>query len=284
MRTRFAFLGTAVLGILAYSVAADARSIANARHPLSIRLDTVLAELSSHDVGGLSATQLARRERLLETLGTYRDIGEFPNNYDFPGERVPYFVDRKTGVRCAVAYLLESTGRGDIVRRVASTDNNVWVAELAGDREFTTWLDENGLTLDEAARIQVPYMGDFPPEPVAARSTSSHRAYNVGSAAVVGASAMAALWSSRSTGRLSRMSALSSGIVTVGLGAYGLAGRDQTVGSLNLMAGSAVAYLATRAVLRDRRLADAQKKEQRVTVAPTVSATEGAGLSVAFRF
>lgn len=283
MRVRFAVLGMAVLGILAYSVAADARSVSKSRHPLSIRLDTVLAELASHDVRSYSTTQLARRARLLETLGRYRDIGEFPNNYDFPGERVPYFVDRKTGVRCAVAYLLESTGRDDIVQRVAAADNNVWVPDLAGDREFTSWLDANGLTLDEAARIQVPY--EMPSQPVVtAPATSSHRAYNVGSAAVIGASAMAAFWSSRSTGRLSRMSALSSGIATLGLGAYGLAGRDQTVGSLNLVAGSAVAYLATRAVLRDRRLADAEKKEQRVSVAPTVSATEGAGVSVAFRF
>ena len=73
---------------------------------------------------------------------------------------VPYFVDRKTGTLCAVGFLLASTGRADIVDRVAGVNNNVYVAELAGDTAFTAWLVEQGITLDEAARIQVPYWGD----------------------------------------------------------------------------------------------------------------------------
>ena len=42
-------------------------------------------------------------------------------------------------------------------RRVAGTNNNVLVRELATDTAFTHWLDENGLSLAEAAFIQVPY-------------------------------------------------------------------------------------------------------------------------------
>jgi hypothetical protein len=119
--------------------------------------DSVLAELSQRDVSRLTSTQRTHRDRLLGTLKAYRDRGAFPHNYDFPGRAVPYFVDRKTGVLCAVAYLLESTGRRDIVDRVAAGNNNVWVPELATDTAFTAWLDGVGLTIDEAARIQVPY-------------------------------------------------------------------------------------------------------------------------------
>ena len=77
---------------------------------------------------------------LIATLDAYRDRGLFPRNYDFPGQLMPYFFDRKTGVLCAVAHLLESTGRRDIVDRVAQMNNDVWVAELAPDSAFGTWL------------------------------------------------------------------------------------------------------------------------------------------------
>lgn len=284
MRVRIRVILAAMLGILFYTVSADARAASMARHPLSIRLDTVLSELAARNVGDLSEVRLANRDKLLEELARYRDIGEFPRNYDFPGERVPYFIDRKTGTRCAVAFLLESTGRGDVVQRVVATNNNVWVPQLAGDAEFTAWLDENGLTLAEAARIQVPYLGEMPAPQPAAQTSSSHRAYNIGSAAVIGASAASALWSARTGGRISKVSALTSGVAALGLGSVGLAGRDRSVGAVNMIAGSAAAYLATRSILRDRRIASAQREEQRVSVTPTVSVSDGAGVAVAFRF
>src|SRR5213075_961843 len=101
--------------------------------------------------------QLARRAAAISTLRGYRNRGVFPHNYDFPGQAVPYFVDRKTGTLCAVAHLLASTGHRDIVDRVSKTDNNILVPQLAGDSAFSAWLSDNGLTLEEAAHIQVPY-------------------------------------------------------------------------------------------------------------------------------
>src|SRR6476661_1058213 len=103
--------------------------------------DSVLTELTSRDVSSLSASQRVNRARLTMTLANYRERGVFPHNYDFPGQSVPYFIDRKTGSLCAVAHLLASTGRRDIVDRVARANNNVWVAELAGDTAVASWLD-----------------------------------------------------------------------------------------------------------------------------------------------
>lgn len=97
--------------------------------------------------------------------------------YVFPGRAVPYFVDRKTGVLCAVAHLLESTGRRDVVDRVAALDNNIWVAQLAGDTAFRRWLDTHSLTSTEAARIQVPY-----------QERAAFNPYTVSSVAVLGLS------------------------------------------------------------------------------------------------
>ena len=121
--------------------------------------DSVLAELDSRHVADLSIDQRARRNRLIGVLRAYDARGLFPNNYDF-AEPTPYFVDRTTGVRCAVAHLLEATGRHDIVQRVARADNNVRASQLSGDSAFTAWLDAQGLTLAEAARIQPAYDGD----------------------------------------------------------------------------------------------------------------------------
>ncbi len=103
----------------------------------------------------LSASQRERRNAALNWLREYRERGEFPRNHTHAG-RVPVFVDEH-GTPCAVAYLLQRSGREDLVREIASADNNVYAWELAADARFSEWLAETGLTLDEAARIQPAY-------------------------------------------------------------------------------------------------------------------------------
>lgn len=124
---------------------------------IRMHFDSVLRELREAPVQHLSQSQRAARDSRIADLAAYRDRGIFPHNHDFADEWMPYFVDHR-GVRCAVAHLLEQSGRREIVERVAAMDNNVWVARLEGDREFEAWLYESGLTLAEAARIQVPYV------------------------------------------------------------------------------------------------------------------------------
>ncbi len=121
--------------------------------------DSVLRELHTAVPMRLTSAQTAGRERLIVTLQGYRDRAQFPRNYDFD-EETPYFVDRKTGTRCAVAYLLESTMRHDLVDRIATTNNNVRAADLYADTAFVSWLDQHGLTVADAARIQPSYPGD----------------------------------------------------------------------------------------------------------------------------
>src|SRR5262245_25566942 len=119
----FAGSAVALFGVLATVHSVPARNSA-APEDTEIRrirahFDSVLTELSARDVAHLSSTQRVARARLLETLHRYRDRGTFPHNYDFPGRAVPYFIDRKTGTLCAVGHLLASSGRRDIVHRVA---------------------------------------------------------------------------------------------------------------------------------------------------------------------
>jgi HEAT repeat protein len=110
----------------------------------------------------LAPEQRDRRMRLIEALRAYRERGVFGRNEARPGVRVPIFVDRD-GRRCAVAELLHSTGEDALVEAVHDTRNDAWVVDLAGEREFRAWLSANGLTIEEAARIQLPTHNWQPP-------------------------------------------------------------------------------------------------------------------------
>jgi hypothetical protein len=113
------------------------------------------------DVSQLSPSARVARARLLRELEGYRRRGRFPENRDFPGQRMPYFIDSR-GVRCAMAHLIECSGDSDLVRRIAATRNNARVRDLADIPELMGWLEHNGLSAEEAARIQPEY-GYQPP-------------------------------------------------------------------------------------------------------------------------
>ena len=274
--------------------APDARSVEVQR--LRAHFDSVLTELPAHDVSSFSRTQRSRRARLLATLQAYRDAGSFPHNYDFPGQPTPYFVDRKTGVLCAVAHLLESTGRRDIVDRVATANNNVYVAELATDSAFLGWLRSNGLTLVEAARIQVPYV--MPDPQIVAPNPGSNSAYSIGSAIALGGSLAASLWTTRGNadghGRLSSIAGFAASAASIGLGVAAAGDRTapRAVAPLSLLAGTVTAYLSTRGLMRHsayrtaQRDPAAQRKLPSASIAPIlpIAGVSGAGLSFRLSF
>jgi len=58
-----------------------------------------------------------------------------------------------------MAYLIDRSGRSDIVDHVAGTRNNAYIRELVDDRNLVRWLDTWGLSAAEAARIQPAYDG-----------------------------------------------------------------------------------------------------------------------------
>jgi hypothetical protein len=185
-------IGLAALGVLGVGlVAARPRDVLREREVARIRahFDSVVTELESRDVESLRADAKSHRTALVAELRSYRNRGEFPHNYDFPGQAVPYFVDRETGTLCAVANLLAVSGRRDIVDRVARTNNNVWVASLVTDSAFTSWLDANGLTLAEAARIQVPYV-----QPVTKAEVARNVTFGVAAVTALSGSVITGLW------------------------------------------------------------------------------------------
>jgi hypothetical protein len=291
-----AFAGIVLAGQVSGNVEATAVDRHAAGHAVEVQrirmhFDSVLSELRTRDISTLSSEHAQRRTALIAVLEHYRNRGVFPHNRDFPGQAIPYFIDRPTGTLCAVAHLLESTGRRDIVNAVAAMDNNVWVKELAGNREFEGWLDQNGLTLAEAARIQVPYVGDdIVPEPQVSafysRTTSN---------AVVGATAAVSLWNAFANRNgqqgIAGLAGIAAGVAAAGYGSAVMSTGDapRGIGALSIAAGGVSTFLATRGFLRQRHLASAAKKAQlaaRTTVTPIVplDGKSGAGLSVSIKF
>jgi hypothetical protein len=92
---------------------------------------------------------------LIAWLQEYRDAGRFPVNDRFP-TATPIFRDPQ-GTLCAMAYLIDRSGRGDLVDRVAATRNTEYIPRLADDPDLVAWLDSAGLSPAEAARIQPAY-------------------------------------------------------------------------------------------------------------------------------
>ena len=268
---------------------ADARRIARIR----AHFDSVLKELAASPATDSIATPAsARRTALLATLRAYRDRGDFPHNYDFAGRAVPYFVDRRTGVLCAVAHLLASTGRRDIVDRVAVADNNVWVAQLAADTAFTNWLLHNGLTLAEAARIQVPYVQAETPAQKARNGAFLVVApVAVGSAIVT--TALNALGNSDGHQRATRVVGIAAGAASLALGAM-LVTRSElptSVGAATAGIGGLSVVLAGRATHRHRSIVARQRdlgraRHVEAAVAPVIDAQDGgrAGMMLSLRY
>lgn len=132
-------------------------------------LDGALRVLDRRDLSPLTPEQRQRRAAAIDALRAYRDAGRFPMNRDFPGERVPYFIDPATDVHCAVGHLMAVTGHEALARRIAAADNHVRVLDLRFDAEVGAWLEAHGLTLEEAARIQPSYEPIEPPVTVIPR-------------------------------------------------------------------------------------------------------------------
>lgn len=150
---------------------ATATSIGPARPPAAERLDVLRrrlddvrirehlrrteAALRDADHDHLTAEQRRRRCAALDRLAEYRERGEFPRNRTEP-ERTPLFVG-SDGTPCAMAYLLRADGREDLVDAVMEEDPTARIGDLPADHPVIEWVEANGLTRAEAARVQPTY-------------------------------------------------------------------------------------------------------------------------------
>lgn len=159
MKIRAVIPAMAVVGLALMVMAATNRADPEVARVQQHLLE-VEAELLERDLSDLSAEQRESRAQNIAVLRQYRERGIFPHNHDFPERKVPYFVDAH-GTHCAMAYLIARSGRADLVERIAGSHNNAYVPDLADDPELIAWLDDAGLTPQEAARIQPSYQGPY---------------------------------------------------------------------------------------------------------------------------
>jgi hypothetical protein len=145
-------LATANAAFGAPGVALDAVAADQLR--IRAHLERVEEELRLRDTSSLAPNAREARARALDRLHAYAARGVFPRNTRHPGERVPYFIDDEARA-CAVAHFIQASGAWALAETVRVRENNARVAAMTTD--LGPWLDENGLTAEEAARIQPMY-------------------------------------------------------------------------------------------------------------------------------
>jgi len=251
-------------------VASGDLRLGNEVHRLRAHFDSVDNELRARDVAGLTATQRRHRATLIGWLREYRNAAVFPINDKFAGKQVPFFRDSR-GTLCAMAYLIDRSGRGDIVDKVARTRNNAFIHDLADDAALIQWLSDNGLTVDEAARIQPSYDGFFP-------ESSNHVSSDFAIATMLlGGASMAFsavnIVKPTVTGEAAGVLVGAASIIN---GASHLDGNRGTkrVGYAGIIAGSVAVATSTFSFIRDRSKHPPGSREARVSLAPSIIPTQ----------
>jgi hypothetical protein len=262
---------------------------------LRLHFAEVEREMLARDISDLSPAQRAARTEQIRQLRRYSALGEFPRNSYHPGRRVPYFRDAD-GTLCAMAFLIAASGRGDLVDAIARTRNYAVVPDLADQPGLSQWLDEHGLTLAEAARIQPSYDGDWPcctvDDPPLRRAPGT--GYMVASAGVSALSGLSIAWTARSADRVAAQrwkGFLGAGVgganLVLGLSRLGSDGwENQTAAIWNLAIGATAGFLGVRA-LRARPATAAAVVPARLSLIPVASAVgsaPGIGFAGRFRF
>lgn len=252
--TRFLTLGAAILALTAAAFtspdyltrSADEATRADALR-ITAHLRTVEVELLAADISGLSPDQLGARARNIAVLREYRTAGVYPHNHDYPDGRRPYFRDEH-GTLCAMAFLIWRSGERELVERVAQTNNNAYIRDLAADPALVAWLDRNGLSVAEAARIQPTYQPAAPES----RVSTAYATVTAFSAVAQGAAvAWNLLENPGKSGRLEPgMLALLTGGFGFALGYGARSGGDQDLSGLNLGLGAVTAAVGVVNIVR----------------------------------
>lgn len=124
-----------------------------------LRLQTHLwyveKKLRSKDVSNFTRKQQERRLKMLDLLNEYLIAGDFPRNFDYPGQRTPCFID-KDGKICAVGYLIEQTAGRQIAEEINLKHKYEYLLAI-NDQTVDNWVQSSGLTKEECAMIQPAY-------------------------------------------------------------------------------------------------------------------------------
>jgi hypothetical protein len=266
-------LTAALTGALAWRAShpPDSGSFAAAEvQRLRTHFATVTHELLTRDVSDLTPAQSARRAELVRLLLRYSAEARFPRNEHFPGKRVPYFRDAH-GTLCAMAYLIESTGSGDLVDRVARTRNNAYLPELADEPGLRKRLDDHGLTLEEAARVQPTYRGRDNTDNV----STAFAVASIGALTVDGVT-MVLNFPGVTHSRWPGILGLAASGLTIGLGISKLddGNGNHTIGVAEVVIGAATGFMGMWSVYGQERREAKTGEASRLTLMPITMRVE----------
>jgi len=202
---------------------------------------------------------------------------------------VAYFRDA-AGNLCAMAFLIAASGRGDLVDHIARTRNYAFVPDLVDVPGLAQWLEDHGLTVSEAARIQPSY-DDWPccvlDDPPVRKPSTGYVAASAGASTL---SALSIAWNARSADRVAVQrwkgffgAGVGGANLVLGLSKLGSDGwENQTAAIWNIAIGATAGFLGIRALVA--KPTAESRIPSRLTVAPVASAGSGPGIGVTGRF
>jgi hypothetical protein len=122
---------------------------------ISTHLEYVEQLLRSKDVSWMPEKQQEKRRQMLQLLNEYRNKGIYPDNFDYPGQRLPCFIDDE-GKICAVGYLVQQSWGPKAANLINGRYQYRKISEM--DLELLKpWMEYSGLSLEECAMIQPTY-------------------------------------------------------------------------------------------------------------------------------
>jgi hypothetical protein len=289
MKAHAGRLAAAMLSLLALTIAPhtfEVNPLQAERARIEQHLLGAEQALVARDVSHLSPSQRAARIRNLAELRAYRQRGIFPHNHHHP-VRHPTFVDEH-GTRCAMAHLIERAGGGELVAAVAREANHAYVAELASNPDLLRWLDRQGLTVEEAARIQPVYEPEIHNDPLPKHVYAASTGVEV----TLGLTTMGWTLSrvrSGEAGGLASVLGIAVGFTGVGLGLGGLYeddANDRKLGAVNALVGLGSIVTASLALARPPRPAESRIASRPVrlsTMAPVLASDSQGRIKVGVR-
>jgi hypothetical protein len=255
---------------------------------LRLHFAEVEREMLSRDISSLTRAQRAARAEQIRQLRRYAAQGAFPRNTWHPGQRVPYFRDAR-GNLCAMAFLIAASGRGDLVDHIARTRNYAFIPDLVDVAGLAKWLEQHGLSVAEAARIQPSY-DDWPccviDDPPVRKPSAGYVAASAGASTL---SALSIAWNARSADRVAVQrwkGFLGAGVgganLVLGLSKLGSDGwENQTAAIWNIAIGATAGFLGIRALTARPDAVSAAPA--RLTLTPMASAGSRPAFGVAGR-
>lgn len=148
-----------------FAQAPTAPAAETAGAPRLLRADeAAIPRLSAAARARLRKVLRARRAKNIAAFQAYAARGVYPHNY-VTSDKLNVWID-EDGHMCAAATMIFRSGAKRLVREVARTSNYIRLADVT-EGPVLDWILTSGLTQDEVATIQEPFMGarELPAEP-----------------------------------------------------------------------------------------------------------------------